>query len=113
MYKNSLIAEQGDYQRALDHLEKAAKNNLDRLAVLESRAEYLSKLGRQEDAAKAYRALLERNPDHQAYYEKLSGALGIEESDTKARKALYDEFATKFPRCDAARRLPLDFLSGK
>lgn len=113
MYKNSLMAEQGDYQRALDHLEDAAKNNLDRLAVLGCRAEYLSKLGRQEDAAKAYRALLERNPDHQIYYEQLSGALGIDEGDVQTRKAIYDEFATKFPRCDAARRLPLDFLSGK
>ncbi|CAG9977695.1 unnamed protein product [Clonostachys byssicola] len=112
MYKNSLIAEQGDYQRALDHLEDAAKYNLDRLAVMEARAEYLQKLGKNEEAAKAYRALLDRNPDHQAYYEKLTQALGISDDDVKARKAIYDEYAAKFPRCDAARRLPLDFLSG-
>jgi peptide alpha-N-acetyltransferase len=113
MYKNSLIAEQGDYQRALDHLEDAAKYNLDRLAVMENRAEYLQKLGRNEEAAKAYRALLDRNPDHQAYYAKLTQALGISDDDVKARKAIYDEYSAKFPRCDAARRLPLDFLSGK
>jgi peptide alpha-N-acetyltransferase len=113
MYKNSLIAEQGEYQKALDHLEDAAKYNLDRLAVMEARAEYLQKLGRNEEAAKAYRALLDRNPDHQAYYEKLTQALGISDDDVKARKAIYDEYAAKFPRCDAARRLPLDFLSGK
>lgn len=112
MYKNSLIAEQGDYQRALDHLEDGAKFNLDRLAVMESRAEYLQKLGRKEEAAKAYRALLDRNPDHQEYYTKLLEALEISEDDVTARKAIYDEYATKFPRCDAARRLPLDFLSG-
>lgn len=112
MYKNSLIAEQGDYQRALDHLDETAKNNLDRLAVLENRAEYLSKLGRIEDAAKAYRGLIDRNPDHQTYYGKLVNALGIEEGDIAARKAVYDEYAAKYPRCDAARRLPLDFLTG-
>lgn len=113
MYKNSIIAEKGDYQRALDHLEEACKHNLDRLAVLESRAEYLSKLGRKEEAAKAYRALLDRNPDHGAYYEKLINALGLENGDANSRKQVYDEYAKKYPRCDAARQLPLDFLSGE
>ena len=112
MYKNSLIAEQGEYQRALDHLEDAAKHNLDRLAVMESRAEYLSQLGKTEEAAKAYRALIDRNPDHQTYYGQLVNALGIEEGDIAARKAIYDEYAQKYPRCDAAKRLPLDFLTG-
>ncbi|KOS22244.1 N-alpha-acetyltransferase 15 [Escovopsis weberi] len=112
MYKNSLIAEQGDYQRALDHLQSAAKNNLDRLAVMECRADYLLKLGRNEDAAKAYRALLERNLEHTAYYEKLEQALEIPAAETEARKAIYDEYAKRYSRCDAARRLPLNFLTG-
>ncbi|KJZ73274.1 hypothetical protein HIM_07278 [Hirsutella minnesotensis 3608] len=112
MYKNSLIAEQGDYQRALDHLNSSAKNNLDRLAVMEARAEYLSKLGRKEQAAKACRALLDRNSEHPAYYDKLIAELDIPLDDFKARKAIYDEYVRKAPRCDAARRLPLDFLQG-
>ncbi|KAF4122363.1 N-alpha-acetyltransferase 15/16, NatA auxiliary subunit [Geosmithia morbida] len=112
LYKNTLIAEQGDYQRALEHLDGAAKHSLDRLAVLEYRAQYLAQLDRQEEAAKAYRVLIDRNPDRQDYYEKLIGALGIAETDIKARKAVYDEYAEKYPRCDAARRVPLDFLTG-
>ncbi|KAI5462907.1 NMDA receptor-regulated protein 1-domain-containing protein [Mariannaea sp. PMI_226] len=112
MYKNFLIAEQGDYERALEHLNTAAKHNLDRLAVMEARAEYLSKLGRKEEAAKAYRALLDRNSERSTYYEQLIEVLDIPSDDTNARKAIYDEYAKKFPRCDAARRLPLDFLSG-
>ncbi|KAK1246056.1 hypothetical protein MKX07_005125 [Trichoderma sp. CBMAI-0711] len=112
MYKNSIIAEQGDYQRALDHLETAAKHNLDRLAVLECRADYLLKLGRKEEAAKVYRLLLDRNSEHTLYYEKLEEALEIPADDAAARKAIYDEYAAKFPRCDIARRAPLDFLSG-
>ncbi|POR39012.1 N-alpha-acetyltransferase 16, NatA auxiliary subunit [Tolypocladium paradoxum] len=112
MYKNSLMAEQGDYQRALDHLNDSAKHNLDRLAVMEARAEYLSKLGRKEEAAKAYRALLDRNSEHPAYYEKLAAVLDLSEADSKARKAIYDEYVQKAPRCDAARRIPLDFLKG-
>lgn len=112
LYKNSLIAEQGDHERALDHLNKEAKYNLDRLAVMEARAEYLTKLGRKEEAAKSYRALLDRNSEHSTYYEKLLEVLDIPLDDTKARKAIYDEYAEKYPRCDAARRMPLDFLSG-
>lgn len=113
LYKNSLIMEQGDYERALEHLETSAKHSLDRLAFLEKRAECLAKLGRKEDAAKAYRALLERNQEHPAYYEALEDALQLSKDDAAAKKALYKEYADKYPRCDAARRLPLNFLSGE
>ncbi|GAW11938.1 hypothetical protein ANO14919_012910 [Xylariales sp. No.14919] len=112
MYKNSIIAETGDYQRALDHLESIAKHNLDRLAVLELRAEYLAKLGKKDEAVKAYRALLDRNSEHPEYYNKLADVMGLDGSDTSARKAVYDEYAASNPRCDAAKRLPLDFLTG-
>ncbi|RYP75814.1 hypothetical protein DL770_007331 [Monosporascus sp. CRB-9-2] len=113
MYKNSIIAEMGDYQRALDHLEAIAKHNLDRLAVMELRALYLSKLGRKPEAAVAYRALLDRNSEHPDYYNKLVEVLEISPDDLAARKAVYDEYANKNPRCDAAKRLPLDFLEGE
>ncbi|KFY43335.1 hypothetical protein V495_03997 [Pseudogymnoascus sp. VKM F-4514 (FW-929)] len=112
MYKNSLIAEQGDYKKALEHLESAGKHNLDRLAVLELRAEYLSKLGRNEEAATAFRALIDRNSECKKYYDGLAAALNIESSNHKELKAIYDEYAEKYPRSDSARRLPLDFLDG-
>ncbi|KAI1370635.1 N-terminal acetyltransferase A, auxiliary subunit [Hypoxylon crocopeplum] len=110
MYKNSIIGEMQDYQRALDHLESVAKHNLDRLAVSELRAEYLSKLGKKEEAADACRVLLDRNPEHPEYYSRLESVLAINPDDYSARKAIYDEYAEKNPRCDAAKRLPLDFL---
>ncbi|KAI0146476.1 tetratricopeptide [Pestalotiopsis sp. NC0098] len=112
MYKNTLIAERGDYERALEHLKTIAKHNLDRLAVMEMRAEYLKKLGRKEDAVQAYRSLLDRNSDHPDYYLGLIEASEIPADDQKAKKAIYDEYAEKYPRSDAAKRLPLDFLSG-
>ncbi|KAI1436137.1 tetratricopeptide [Xylaria sp. CBS 124048] len=111
LYKNSIIAETGDYQRALDHLESIAKYSLDPLAVLELRAQYLAKLGKNDEAIKAYRALLNRNPEHPEYYTNLTELMGLDGSDLAARKAFYDEFAEKNPRCDAAKRLPLDFLT--
>ncbi|KAK3361203.1 NMDA receptor-regulated protein 1-domain-containing protein [Lasiosphaeria ovina] len=112
LYKNSVIAEAGDVQRALDHLEIDGKHSLDRLAVMELRARYLAQLGKKEEAAKAYRALLDRNPEHPVYYKGLVEALGIPEGAEAARLAVYDEYAAKYPRSDAARRLPLDFLNG-
>ncbi|KAI5926232.1 NMDA receptor-regulated protein 1-domain-containing protein [Camillea tinctor] len=112
MYKNSIIAEMGDYEKALTHLESIAKHNLDRLAVMESRAQYLAKLGRKDEAVKAYRALLDRNSEHPDYYNKLIETTELDPNDLAARKAVYDEYAKKNPRCDAAKRLPLDFLTG-
>ncbi|KAJ2902689.1 hypothetical protein MKZ38_000274 [Zalerion maritima] len=112
MYKNDLISEQGDTQRALDHLEKNGKKNLDHLTVMERRAKYLFQLGRKDDAVKAYKALLDRNADHSVYYDELMKVLDIPGEDEAAKKAVFDEYAEKFPRCDAAKRLPLDFLTG-
>ncbi|KAG7049787.1 acetyltransferase [Colletotrichum scovillei] len=112
MYKNTIIAEQGDYQRALEHLESAAKHNLDRLEYLELRAKYLVKLGKKEEAIAAWQALVERNADRPAYFEGLESAHAFSDSDAAARKEIYEKYAKKFPRSDAPRRLPLNFLSG-
>lgn len=112
MYKNTIIAEQGDYKRALEHLRTIARYNLDRLAVMEMRAEYLKKLGRKEDAVNAYRLLLDRNSEHPDYYINLIEVSDIADHDQKAKKAIYDEYAEKYPRSDGAKRLPLDFLTG-
>ena len=112
LYKNAIIAEMGDIGRALEHLDAAAKNNPDRTSVMELRAKYLLTLGRNEEAAKAYQALLARNPEYRAYFEGLEAALGLDRSDIKAMKDLYADYASQTPRGDAARRIPLDFLEG-
>ena len=113
LYKNTIIAEMGDLERALDHLNAAAKDNPDRGWVMEKRAEYLLKLGRREEAENSYRALLDRNAEYRMYYDGLIAAKGLERSDTAALRTLYDEYAKKNPRGDAARRVPLDFLEGE
>ncbi|CAO1604976.1 hypothetical protein XANCAGTX0491_008514 [Xanthoria calcicola] len=113
LYKNTIIAEMGETERALDHLEAVFKNNLDRTAVMEMRAKYLLQLGRHQEAEKAYRALLERNADYRAYYDGLREALQLGTSDTESLKTLYDDWAKKSPRSDTPRRVPLDFLEGE
>ncbi|KAI9840041.1 MAG: hypothetical protein M1819_000233 [Sarea resinae] len=112
LYKNTIIAEMGEYERALEHLDTISKNNLDRTAVMEMKASYLLKLGRMEDAEKAYRALLKRNAEYRAYYYGLEQAIGTDRKNTAELKKLYDGYAEKNPRGDAAYRIPLDFLEG-
>lgn len=112
LYKNSIIAEMGEEERALEHLNAIGRDNLDRTSVMELRAKYLLALGRKKEAEKAYRALLERNAEYRAYFEGLQAALELRDTDVDSLKALYDEYAKKNPRGDAARRIPLDFLHG-
>ena len=112
LYKNTIIAEMGDTQRALEHLNAVSLNNLDRTAVMEMKAQYLLKLGRMEEAEKAYRALLNRNGEYRAYYSGLQTALGLENTDVKALQQLFKELALKNPKGDAPRRIPLEFLEG-
>lgn len=112
LYKITIIAEMGDVSRALEELEKVKKTNLDKTAVMEMRAQYLLKLGRKEEAEKAYRALLDRNAEYRAYYDGLEQAMELDQTDKQARKELYASFAQTSERLDAARRIPLDFLDG-
>jgi tetratricopeptide (TPR) repeat protein len=112
LYKNTIIAELGETERALEHLEIVRKTNLDKTAVMELRAKYLLQLGRKEEAEKAYRQLLDRNSEYRAYYDGLEKALDLDSNDKQARKELYAEYAEKNAKLDAARRIPLDFLEG-
>ncbi|KAI9656742.1 MAG: hypothetical protein M1821_003381 [Bathelium mastoideum] len=115
LYKNTIIAEAGEVQRALEHLEAITKNNLDRTAVMEMRADYLLRLDQKAEAAQAYRDLLERNNEYRAYYEGLETSLGLDRSNTESIQKLaelYDFYAQQGERIDAARRIPLDFLTG-
>jgi N-alpha-acetyltransferase 15/16, NatA auxiliary subunit len=112
LYKNYIIAEGGEYEKALEHLEAVGKKSPDVLGVMEMRAEYLQKLGKREEAADAYAALLERNPDDSTYYDGLVVSKGFGKGNEEAMKELYDSWSSKFPRSDLPRRRPLDFLSG-
>lgn len=116
LYKNTIIAESGDTERALKHLEEVVRNSLDRTSALELKAKYLLELGRKDEAEKAYRILLSRNNEYRAYFDGLEKSLELEKSnpaDVEKLNELYQSFAEKNPRNDAARRIPLDFLSGE
>ncbi|PGH16266.1 hypothetical protein AJ80_05289 [Polytolypa hystricis UAMH7299] len=113
LYKNSIIAESGDLEKALEHLDAVGKNCFDVQAVMEMRADYLLRLGRKAEAEAAYTILLERNAENSNYYDALIKAKDVDENDHKALKAIYDEWAEKNPRGDSPRRIPLEFLEGE
>ncbi|KAK9448637.1 NMDA receptor-regulated protein 1-domain-containing protein [Limtongia smithiae] len=112
LYKNMIIYQSGDVARALTDLDAVADKVLDKLSVLEYRAQYLQDLGRRDEAVKAYRKLLNRNADCLAYYEGLEKALGVMDNVEK-RKLLYESLAKQYKRSDLARTIPLSFLQGE
>ena len=112
LYKNYIIAESGEYEKALDHLEAVGKKSPDVLGVMEMRADYLLKLDRKSEAETAYAALLERNPESSAYYDGLIKSKGLGDGSAAAAKKVYEELAEQHPRSDLPRRRPLDFLEG-
>ena len=113
LYKNMIIAEMGETEKALDHLEAVVKEAYDKQTVMEVRASYLLKLERKSEAEKVYRALLERNLENRAYYEGLESSLGLDKSNIEELQKLYSNYAEKNSRGDAPRRIPLDFLEGE
>lgn len=113
LYRNTIIAEMGDTERALEHLESIEKKTLDKTAAMEMRAQYLLRLKKMEDAEEAYRALIARNGENREYYNGLEQALEITKDDKQRRRDLYAELVEKDEAVDAARRIPLDFLEGK
>lgn len=112
LYKNSIIAESGEVEKALAHLEAVGKKSPDVMAVMEMRADYLARLNRKSEAETAYAALLERNPDSSAYYDGYIDAKGLKDGPTNDVKKAYDELTEKYPKADLPKRRTLDISSG-
>lgn len=110
LYKNSIISEAGEYQRALDHLAKDDDQIKDRLSVMEYKAKYYMLLGNNKEAALIYRQLLKRNPDNVHYYNLLEISLGTTSKSANFRLKLYEKLSKFYPRSDPPKFLPLTFL---
>lgn len=119
LYRNALIAEQGDVQKALADLETQSPMIVDRLYWRERKAEYLFKLGKVQQAETEWRTLLEVNPDNHAYHAGLRTCLGCDSKDGSLSEEqvaklveAYEGLQKSYPHAAAPKRLPLDFLQG-
>ena len=112
LYKNYIIAESGEVEKALDHLEAMGKKSPDVLGVMEMRADYLLRLDRKEEAEEAYAALLERNQEDSSYYEGWSKAKAFDNASVADMEKAYQQLQETYPKADSPRRRPLDFLEG-
>jgi len=117
LYKNMIIEESGDLEKALQHLDKVDRMVLDKLYVKEKKAEFLLKLNRLPESERIYRDLLSLNPDNHQYHKGLRLALGIEgttltETQMKDFLKVYEELSTQHPKSDSVHRIPLDYLTG-
>ncbi|RVX73101.1 hypothetical protein B0A52_02227 [Exophiala mesophila] len=113
LYKNCIIAESGEVEKALDHLDAVGKKSPDVQGVLEMRADYLARLGRKSEAEAAYALLLDRNSDNSAYYDGYIDAKGLKDGPALDLKVAYEQLADKYPKADLPRRRLLDVLSGQ
>ncbi|OMO54183.1 Tetratricopeptide-like helical [Corchorus capsularis] len=119
LYKISLLEECGFLDRALEELHKREAKIVDKLTYKEQEVSLLVKLGRLEEGANIYKALLTMNPDNYRYYEGLQKCFGLYREDGKYSSdeidqldALYKSLGQQYTWSSAVKRIPLDFLQG-
>ncbi len=138
MYKNSLLAESGDYQKALDHLEECRGKDIivDEYASLKVKGLYQLQLGNFDDAKDTFYSLFERGSTedynvHTGYMlsllniggktaekmlqmkgaKALTSALVLTEEQKSALKSVYqNELKDAFPKSIAVKRITLTLL---
>ncbi|XP_011002722.1 PREDICTED: N-alpha-acetyltransferase 16, NatA auxiliary subunit-like [Populus euphratica] len=118
LYKISLLEECGSLERALEELDKKESKIVDKVTLKEQEVSLLVKLGRLEEGAEVYRALLSINPDNYRYFEGLQKCVGLysenglSSSDIDQLDALYKSLGQQYTWSSAVKRIPLDFLQG-
>ncbi|KPJ13486.1 N-alpha-acetyltransferase 15, NatA auxiliary subunit [Papilio machaon] len=106
LYQNMVLAESGQYERALQHLHKFQSQILDKLSIKETSGEYYLKLRRFKEAEGVYEDLIKRNPENVMYYQKLIEAKQLSKSEDIV--AFFDVYKKEYPKAIAPRRLQLN-----
>ncbi|EGV63311.1 hypothetical protein CANTEDRAFT_106172 [Yamadazyma tenuis ATCC 10573] len=110
LYKNDIIFQSGDVQKALETLEDDKPFIKDMLSFLEYKAKYLMVLGRTQESSIVYRQLIQRNPDNIEYYKQLEICLNIFEKPLSSRIKLYENLNKFYPKADPPKYLPMMFI---
>uniref|UniRef100_A0A914HAH5 Uncharacterized protein n=1 Tax=Globodera rostochiensis TaxID=31243 RepID=A0A914HAH5_GLORO len=113
LYEVMILSEAGRIEDALNKLEENSTCIFDRLAYLENRGSLLLKLGRLEDAERAYQTLLDRNQDCVQYYKQIEKCHKFDELNDRPKLAsLYEAIIEKRPKAPIPKLLHLLYLSG-
>ncbi|KAI9091536.1 NMDA receptor-regulated protein 1-domain-containing protein [Phlyctochytrium arcticum] len=115
MYKNLIIEESGDIQKALDHLEEIRGRVVDKRSWREAKARLFLKAEKPTAAEVEYRALVDLNPDSHQYLDGLLQARGLAGTLTDATQKekagrLLTELGKKYPRSHVIKRTPLKYV---
>ncbi|XP_077984965.1 N-alpha-acetyltransferase 15, NatA auxiliary subunit-like [Glandiceps talaboti] len=110
LYQNEVMREARQYQEALDHLYKYEDQICDKLAFKDIAAELSLKLNKLKEAELLYYDLIARNPENHGYYKLLEQAV-LPQNDVE-RLDLYTKIRALYPRAEAPKRLPLNFVKG-
>ncbi|KAK9721134.1 hypothetical protein K7432_003662, partial [Basidiobolus ranarum] len=118
LYKNMIIEESGDIEKALEHLKEIEEDVADRRSLQEKRAQFYLQLERLEEAEKAYRDLIQENSDCRAYIDGLLACKGYKKdnlsSDEKTQALeLIQELVGTYPRSNLLKRYPLSLVDGE
>lgn len=105
-YMALVYEEQGKHARAFEYLCDNEKELPDKLALRETKAGLLLRLGRYSEAEALYRDLLRINPDSLPYHTGLMRALKIdpEAADASAASAAVDGGSEKVEKVEALRK---------
>lgn len=110
LYQNQVIAESGEYEKALKHLEQHQSQILDKVSMREIMGDLCLKLQRFDKAMEIFMELIKRNPDNATYFKNYIQARQLS-SDEDIIK-FYKEMSDEFPSSLCVRRLPLDVAKG-
>lgn len=120
LFHNSVLAQSGDFKKALTHITAVEDQVLDKLEILERQAKYNLELEQFDQARALYERLLDINPDCYRYYTGLDRALQYRLPDGSPIETMIDSLKkhyialqSRYPKSSAARRLPLNWLSGE
>jgi len=128
LYRNQIIMESGNLEKALTHLEEIEPLVVDKFHWRQTKATLLCRSEQYEQAKEEFLTMLKMNTENFEYhlglqnavletsdYFELTGCdlpssvIDLTESQCSTLQALYQELAEQYPRSSAIKRIPLIF----
>lgn len=120
LYKNSIIAEIGNAEFTLKHLQEIEPKSRDPIYVLETRGKCLLQLKKNQEARHVYHQLLKLNSENYEYHACFQQAHGFvkdtfscPQDQVEGLLKHYDKLLTEFPKSNAIKRIALNFARGE